>query len=407
MRYRIYYGWFVVAACFAVTMCLGEVMWSFGVFFKALEQDFGWGRGLTSSSYTLMAVGYGISAVVFGRLCDRYSARAILLTSAIVAGSAIALCSTVDSIAQLQGLLFITGLGAGALIPVPTATAQRWFENRSGNGIALGLTMAGVGIGAVIFAPLLNLLILNLGWKVAFMVAGGIYFSILGSAAIVIRPPPRPRCDTPFRARMDASGATSPPMVARHLMRTPQFVIVVGIMVISTFGFQILTVHLVPYATDAGVSRVAAAAALGLTGAVSVPGRLLSGVLSERIGWGKTLAMAQFGMGASLVVLALVHSEWPLYLTVAVYGFCQGSRAVSVLGVLGRVYGMRVLGELTGVMIAAAHGFGSLGPYLAGHLFDRFGSYSLTFIPLGAAIALSSYGALRLEVAARRSAGVD
>ncbi len=391
----LFYGWVVVAASFAVTACLGEVQWSFGVFFKALESEFGWSRGLTSSGYTFLAVGYAISSIAFGRLADRYPPRSILLVSALVSGAAIALCSRIETVVQLQSLLFATGIGAGALIPVPTATAARWFQGRSGGGIALGVTMAGVGMGAIVFAPLFTRLILVLGWRSSFLIAGAIFFGVVTMAAMLLRPS---GLSVP-RSSREADSAAAPAVASsRRLLRAPQFIQVVAIMVVTTLSFQTLTVHLVPHAVDIGISQITAAAALGFAGACSVPGRLGSGFLSERLGWGRTLVLSQAGMAIGMLALPFVSCEPVLFAVVGLYGLCQGIRAVSVIGVLGHVFGMRAVGELTGVMIAAAHGAGALGPYFAGAVFDRWGSYTASFVSLGVAILIGAILSLRLDV---------
>lgn len=392
--FPLFYGWVVVAASFAVTACLGEVQWSFGVFFKALETEFGWSRGLTSSGYTFLAVGYAISSIAFGRLADRYPPRSILFVSALVSGAAIALCSRIETVVQLQSLLFVTGLGAGALIPVPTATVARWFQSRPGGGIALGVTMAGVGMGAIVFAPLFTRLILALGWRSSFLIAGATYFAIVVVAAMLLRPS---GLSVPHSAR-EADVAPSAAVSSSRLLRAPQFVQVVAIMVVTTLSFQTLTVHLVPHAVDTGISQIAAAAALGFAGACSVPGRLGSGFLSERLGWGRTLVLSQAGMAVGMLALPFVTREPVLFAVVGLYGLCQGIRAVSVIGVLGHVFGMRAVGELTGVMIAVAHGTGALGPYLAGAVFDRSGSYTVSFVSLGVAILIGAILSLRLDV---------
>ena len=161
----IFYGWFVVAACFAVTLSLGETFWTFGVFFKPLEDGFGWSRALVSSGYTAFLLGYTISVVTAGRLADRYNPRPIILASALLSGLGISLCSQTQSINQLRFFLFIAGLGAGASWSVPTSVVQRWFYKEKRAGLALSIVSAGVGVGALIFAPLINYLILNYGWR--------------------------------------------------------------------------------------------------------------------------------------------------------------------------------------------------------------------------------------------------
>jgi predicted MFS family arabinose efflux permease len=202
----------------------------------------------------------------------------------------------------------------------------------------------------------------------------------------------------PLRSRVGDSATAVTAVSRSRLLRAPQFVQVVAIMVVTTLSFQTLTVHLVPHAVDTGISQIAAAGALGFAGACSVPGRLGSGFLSERLGWGRTLMLSQAGMAVGMLALPFVSREPALFAVVGLYGLCQGIRAVSVIGVLGRVFGMRAVGELTGVMIAAAHGAGALGPYFAGFIYDRSGSYTASFLSLGIAILIGAILSLRLDV---------
>ena len=402
-RQPVFYGWFIVAACFAATMCIGEVLWSFGVFFEPLETEFSWSRSLTSTGFTALLIGHGISGIVAGRLADRYTARPIMLASALFAGPAIALCSQIHTPLQLQGFLFLAGLSTGATLSVPTSAVLRWFRGRAHGGMALAIVMSGVGVGALVFAPLLSYLITSFGWRTAFIVAGAVFFSIVGGAALVMRPSPgeRERSSTPGR---HSSADTPRPPIGR-LVGTRQFAGLAGITMVTFFAAQILLVHLVPWATDSGISAHTAAVALGLIGGFSVPGRLISGFLSERLGWRTTLVIAIVGAAVAFFGLPLVDQTWTLYCFVALYGMCHGTRAVAVIGLLGHVFGTRSLGELIGITIAVAQLFGAMGPYVAGYLFDRLQTYSSTFIALGALLALTALLALKLktELSAERS----
>ncbi|MCK9356634.1 MAG: MFS transporter [Dehalococcoidia bacterium] len=397
-----FYGWVVVAAAFAAMSGLGEVQYSFGVFFKALENEFGWTRALTASGFTSLAIGLGLSSIAYGWLTDRYSPRPVLFVATLVTGISLMLCSRIETLVQLQVLLFATGLGVGGVTPVSTATVARWFENRSGGGIALGVTMAGLGMGAIVYAPVLSRLIPVLGWRACFLVAGMAFLVVVGLAALAMKPSNL----TSARADSSATGLPSEvaPMSRVRLLRSREFLQLVLIMVVTTFSFQVVTVHLVPYAVDIGISQIAAAGALGFMGGMSVPGRLSSGVLSTRLGWGKTLVIAQFGMAAAILSLPFVRQESMLYAVAGLYGFCQGVRSVSVLGVLGHIFGMRNVGGSTGVMLAIAQTAGAAGPLLAGYLFDRWGSYSITFIPLGVVILVVAALSIRLGIGSSMTA---
>jgi MFS family permease len=390
----VFYGWVVVAACFATTFCVGEVMWSFGVFFTSLEQEFDWSRSVVSAGYTFLILGHSASTIVAGRLADRNSARPVLLVSAALAGVAIALCSQIHNATQFYVLFFLAGLGTGATFSVPISTVQRWFENRPHSGTALATVMAGVGMGGLVCAPLFRYLIAGPGWRPTIVFAGATFLLIIGGAGMLKRPyagTGRPESDRTTQQREPASA-----LPARKLVLTRQFLVLLSVTFVASLSFQVLSVHLVPYATDIGVSAKAAAVALGLIGGASVPGRFLSGVLSERLGWSGTLVGALLGTAATVACLMLISHDWTLLFIVALFGVCHGTRAVAVIGLLGRVFGTGSLGELIGITIALAQLLSAPGPYIVGYWFDLGHSYTSTFAILSLGLALGALLVLRL-----------
>ena len=377
---KIFYGWFVVAACFAATLAIGETFWSFGVFFKPLESDFGWSRSLVSSGYTAFLIGWGISAVVSGRLADRYSPRPILLVAALLTGLGISLCSQVKDIGQLRIFLLIAGLGAGATWSVPTSTVQRWFHQRRRAGLALSIVVAGVGVGAVIFAPLINHLILTYGWRNAFLAVGIIFFVIVSISSVVIRRSPTNATTVPVGQATTLKSLSNDGWTTRKVVTMPPFIGIAFCVFVGVFAGNVLTVHLMPYATDAGISSTASAVALGLWGGFSIPGRILAGFISDRIGWQKVLALSLLGMGLSVLWLLFMESQWMLYCFVFFYGLFHGLRIPSQIGILSRFFGMRSLGELIGITSAMGSLISSFAPYIAGFIFDTTSSYFMVFI---------------------------
>lgn len=378
---RIFYGWFIVAACFAVTLTLGEAFWTFGVFVKPLENEFGWSRTLISSGYTALLIGYAACLLVSGRFVDRLKPRPILFASAILSGLGIALCSQVQSINQFRFFLFVAGLGAGATWSVPNATVQRWFYHREKAGLALAIVVAGVGVGALIFTPLVNHLILTYNWRTAYLIIGVLFFVIIFISALVIKPSP-----AGIRATAGEEKSTSKPEATRgrakgnRILATPTFLAITLVVSAGVLSFQVMSVHLVPYAIDVGVSPTAAAAAFGLLGGFSIPGRFLGGFLSSRLGWQKVLVFSLIAAVLPLFWLLFLENTWMLYVFVFFYGLCHGTRIPAQVGILGEFFGMRSLGELIGITAAVAQIAGGLAPYVAGFIFDTTGSYFWAFI---------------------------
>jgi len=393
----VFYGWVVVFACFLATLTLGETFWCFGVFFKPLETEFGWSRAITSSAYTCFLIGHAISLIVGGRLGDRFSPRPILLATAVISGTAIALCSQADSVNELRLFLFIAGLGAGPMWSVSTSTVMRWFSGHKRASLALALTTTGVGAGAVIFAPLINYFIRSYGWRDSFLYVGIIMSIIVLASALMIRPPPQARTvpDSP------AGAETAEPAPVRRKMPTramiTSFLGITFVITVAIISFQAVNVHFAPHAIDVGISDASAAAALGLIGGFSIPGRLISSFISDAVGWRRTLALAVFGMALSLPWLLFLNAAWMLYAFAFSYGICHGIRVPAQLGILEQTFGLESLGQLVGISTAIGQLCGATAPYAMGFIYDQTGSYSAGFYILMAMLVSTAILAVMLK----------
>jgi len=377
---KIFYGWFIVAACFIATFTCGEAMWSFGVFFKPIEKEFGWSRALISSGYTGFLFGYAISAMAAGRLADRYSPRPILFLCACLAGLGLSLCSLVQSINQLRFFLLIGGLGAGGTFSVPTSLVQRWFYKKPQAGLALGVVVAGVGTGALVFTPLVNYLILISGWRNSYLIVGILFFCTIGLSSLIVKRSPAETIIILEGAESIPNPVRSQDLTTTQILLSPSFAGITFIHCSVSFAFHTVSVHLVPYAMDIGITPTISAVALGLLGGFSIPGRIISGFIADRVGWQKIIITSLFGLAVSILLLSMLKAAWMLYCFVLFYGIFHGSRVAAHVGILGEFFGMHSLGEIIGIAMAIGMLTGALAPYLAGFIFDSTGSYFIDFM---------------------------
>ena len=377
---KIFYGWFIVAACFIATFTCGEALWSFGVFFKPMEKEFGWSRALISSGYTGFLLGYAISVMAAGRLADRYSPRPILFLSACFAGLGVSLCSSVQSINQLRFFLLLGGLGAGGTFSVPTSLVQRWFYKKPRASLALGIVVAGVGTGALVFTPLVNYLILLSGWRNSYLIVGILFFCTIGLSSLIVKRSPTETTVILEGAEGIPNPVRSQGLTTAQILLNPSFAGITFIHCSVSFAFHTISVHLVPYAVDIGITSTVSAVALGLLGGFSVPGRIISGFIADRMGWQKIIILSLFGMALSVLLLSMLKAVWMLYCFVLFYGVCHGGRVAANVGILGEFFGMHSLGEIIGIVMAIGMLIGALAPYLAGFIFDITGSYFIDFM---------------------------
>jgi MFS family permease len=369
----LFRGWVIAGACFIITLTLGETFWAFGIFFKPLEAEFHWSRAFLSTGYSSFLVAYAVSSWVMGKLNDQYGPRSVLLGAAFLACSGMVLAAHTEGINTLRLAFALLGLGAGATWSVPTATIQRWFVRKQGFMIAFVTT--GVGVGGIIFCPLINYLIYRFGWRNAFLVIGFLYLFMIGVPGMVMKHSPEEigkralgyGSQTRFESGLDYS--------TRQVLSKFSFFLICLLATLGSLSFYILTVHTVPYAIDKGISPSSAALTVGMIGGFTIPGRMIMGYLSEKVGWRWGLTIAFLASSFSMIWLLKLKEIWMLYTFVAFYGISHGLRMVAQLGIINAFFGKRSLAELIGISTGVAAGASALGPFVSGRIYDIYGSY--------------------------------
>jgi len=212
IRARLFYGWWIVLSA-AVGLFLGPipiVVFSFGVFLKPLVQEFHSGRGEVSLAITLYSVILAFGLPFAGRLSDRLGARRVILRSTFLVGT-ILLSSFLLSGRIWQLYAFYSALGVvscGVAAVSYCHLISQWFDRY--RGLALGLMMAGLGIGGIVMPVTAQYLIAEFGWRTAFGIVGAAILLVsLPLLAAVLKDKPESMgllpdggyCDIPMRAR--------------------------------------------------------------------------------------------------------------------------------------------------------------------------------------------------------------
>ncbi|MBN1226554.1 MAG: MFS transporter [Deltaproteobacteria bacterium] len=393
---EFFYGWIVVGACFICCASYGT-FYTFGVFFRPLQDQFGWSFTLTSSVQSVHIFFYVISSLLFGWATDRFGPRLPLIIGSLCVGFGYLLCSRIESISDLYIYYSIASIGAGVVWSLPLSTVQRWFIVR--RGLALGLALSGIGIGTLIWAPTVNYFIHEYGWRTAYAAMGAIVCSALGLASLLIATPEdkgvRPlgsdehfsnkheQCLPPLSKRED--------MKLSDALRTSQLWLICLIQFLFNIGIFFIFVHLVPFAIQRGINGQSAAKAVGLIGGLSVLGRIIMPMIVEKkmaSRWERGLFICSIGATLMLLWLSRVHNFWMLYLFALIYGFFYGGWIPLVVALTGNYFGLKSLGALLGIIQIGLIG-GIVGPLIGGFTYDKMGNYSVAFSTCSTAFFLA------------------
>ena len=371
---RIFYGWVVVGAGMVAT-CFGlGAMLSLGVFLPPMAEATGWSRAGISTAALLNWLSMGVGSFFWGALSDRFGTRVVVLSGAILLGFGMVAGSQATTLGQFQ-LVFgvIVGVAAGSFYAPLSAVTTRWFTRH--RSLAVALVSAGIGLGSMTVGPLARWIITNYDWRTAMLVLGDLAWLLIIPAALLVRYPPAPAVVPAAPA-----GAAGRELTAGQALRTPQFAAIALTYFACCAAHSGPIFHMVTHAMDHGVAAMAAATVLGAAGLASLSGKIVCGLVADRVGAKRTL-LAGLTLQAVAVSLYLFTRDLTSFYAVAlVFGFAYGG-VMPLYAILVREYfGERIMGTAFGAVAFVSTLGMALGPWAGGWLYDTFGSYLWLFV---------------------------
>jgi len=408
------YGWWIVfVAAVGLSMGYGPIVtFTFGVFFKLLNQEFGWSRGDISQAFSISLFVMSLVFPFVGRLVDRFGARKVIIPSILLFGLGLMSLSLLSAnIWQLYAVYILLGLVGGGTAPVPYSNVlSHWFDKR--RGLALGVAMVGLGLGAFVMPSLAQMLIVSQGWRQAYIVFGLMVMVItIPIVGLFFKETPemvglRPDGDV-INPNHPNTSEQKIGLSAQEARQTHTFWILVGAFFLMSASVHGCLIHLVPLLTDRGISPQLAAGATSLFGAALLFGRVGAGYLLDHF-FASSIALCFFcGTALGLLLLWSGVTGTAAFIAAFLVGLGMGAEGDIIAYLIGRYFGLRAFGEIYGYAFGAFTLGGVSGPLLMGRGFDATGSYSLglgvfvvvTLIAAGLMTRLGPYRKWEVEVA--------
>jgi MFS family permease len=399
---NFFYGWVILGISFLVMAVIaGGGYYAFGVFFKPMITEFGWSRGTGAIGFSLMLVVGGLLAPLIGVSLVRFGARKIMVFGHALLIMAFLLLSRTTELWHLYiifGVMCGIGMACAAFNPV-TTMVNNWFIRR--RAFALGIAMAGVGVGTVVLAPAVRYLVEVIGWQSAWLALAGLIFVFaLIPALIFVRSKPEDMGQIPDGVKPPAEQKDIGPVVkrvyttpvdweTRAAVRTPALWLTVVFLAANLFTINMLATHQVAHLEDIGISPIMAAGALGIMVGFSSAGRLIIGTLGDRIEPRYIAAFACLMQVIGLLIFINAKALGLIYAYVVLYGTSNGAISVLSPTLIGAYYGRKNFATIQGIAWVPALLIGAIAPTFAGFVFDVTGSY---LIPVITAVILCAAG---------------
>jgi MFS family permease len=372
--FKVFHGWVIVGTGIVIT-CIGVgAMLSLSVFLQPMTEATGWSRTGISTAAMVNWLCMGLGAFLWGALSDRYGTRAVVLSGGVLLGLGLVTASRATTLWQFQ-ILFggLVGLAAGSFYAPLTATTTRWFTlHRS---LAVALVSAGLSLGSTVVAPLARWIITSYDWRTAMVVIGDLAWLVIIPAALLVREP-----GAPVAAATVRPADEGPEMTVAQALRTPQFLAIATTFFACCATHSGPIFHMVTHAIDHGVPAMAATTVLSVAGLASLGGRIICGLIADRIG-AKRMLLAGLALQAVSVSLYVFTSSLTSFYALAVmFGFSYGG-VMPLYAILVREYfGARIMGTTFGAVALVSTLGMSLGPWAGGWLYDTIGGYFWLYI---------------------------
>lgn len=359
-----------ILASIAIQLCLG-VAYIWSVFQTGIANSFfGGDNAAASLTFSLLLATLTVGSVIGGKLAAKLSVRAVVIIGGIILSAGFLLASFVTP--RIPWLLWIGygvmgGTGMGFTYSTTISCAQKWYPEKK--GLVTGLIISALGFGGVVFTPIIERLIVRFGGAQVgepktFIVLSVIFLVVCTLGGLFLKNPPTsdaPAASSASSAAPLTDGSYAPGQVLRDY----RFYLVLISMMLACMGGLMMIGFAKPIAVAKGMASTATVGVFVISLCNSM-GRLLWGLISDRLGRKNTLIILLVGSGA-LSLLVNSANGYSIYVLIGFIGFFYGGFLSNFPSLTADLFGPRHMATNYGMVLL---GFGAgavVSSYIAGY----------------------------------------
>jgi MFS family permease len=365
-------AWLRLGATMLISTIGGVGMWSVVVSLPAVQAEFAVARAQASLPFTLAMFGFATGGVVMGRLLDRIGILGPISVGAIAIAIGYVGAADAHSLLAFALAHAVIGFGSSVTLGPLMADISQWFVRR--RGLAVTLCSSGNYFAGAIWPPIVQHGIAQYGWRSTHLCIGlfaGAAMLVLGLIALRRRAPVANAAAGGQRVISPETLGLSP--------RALQTLLAVA-SVCCCVAMAMPQVHIVAYCGDLGYGIARGADMLSLMMAFGVLGRILSGLIADRVGGLRTLMLGSALQAVALMMYLLYDGLISLYVISALFGLFQGGIIPSYALIVREYFAPKEAGTRVGIVLMASLFGMALGGWMSGYIFDVSGSYRAAFL---------------------------
>ncbi len=389
---RLFYGYWIVLSGFIVlTVSNGLGFYGFSVLNKPVGDEFGWSRSAVTAAFSAFIIGAAVFSPLVGRFTDKRGPSKTFFLGIVVMSLSFFLLSRTTAVWNYCLLHFLLGIGLVLLGPIPVSVIiTSWFYRF--RGTMQGLAFTGIGVGGLIFAPLIgNYFIPNFGWRTTYLfMAVLVLGAMMPLECFVVRDLPEQKGLSPYGfgepGITNSKGSELESLTGlslRNAMREKTFWIIGLTSAIYGMCINAGLQNQVSILTEHNFRVADAVMAIGFVGLSSAIGKFLFGLLCDWINSKYASSLAYALVALSLFTMIQASTRLHLWVYAALMGLGQGGWAPNMAMLSVGYFGLKHYGAVLGAVHLTFMLGESLGPILAGLAYDQTGNYHFVLFLMG------------------------
>lgn len=369
-----------MAVCFSISTALvGFSTYTFALFGDEMSVEFGWTRTQINASLSFLAIGQ-ILGPLFGRIIDRKGPRIIVALCVSLTASSYILRPMMTELWHWYALSFLQYAGFSATMTPVGRIVGLWFPNTRGR--VMGIAMMGNNFGGVVMPGIVGAVIALGGWQSGYYLQGLLTSFVAVAVLIALREPKMGRLNLKVPNNLSSTfsePANLPGMSISEAARSKTLYILLYIFLVGATPFASLLPQLISHYVNEGVNSTTAATAMSILALAGMAGKLVFGILGEKITARYAMMVSFFGLSVALLLSVNPTVPGIIWVCSPLWGLCMGAFGTLTNMIVQDYFGLKSFGSIMGVAGYGTAVSFAVGPLLAGLSYDNLDSYRPIF----------------------------